>query len=216
MKYLSLLFILVFLFSCNKKDVLLPKANVSIVKDVQDHSPIYIFFKIEGKDTIAEVNRKNSIISTNWIFNIDKRLPLKLVIPEVLKLQEKKRGDSAHKNEKAENYYSYADSIGKNLAFLPFTKVFYKMESVSKNTSQLYFRKNGMIEYRGRKTYDFPKNNLRAFLDSLVINPKAEIIFSYDKNMPYEDYIQCKILVKNIADKKIPFVFINDEKEYIY
>src|SRR6188768_3228456 len=137
MKYLSLLFILVFLFSCNKKDVLLPKANISIVKDVQDHSPIYIFFKTEGKDTIAEVNRKNSIISTNWIFNIDKRLPLRLVIPEVMKLQEKKRGDSAHKNEKAENYYSYADSVGKNLAFLPFTKVFYKMESISKNTSQL-------------------------------------------------------------------------------
>ena len=216
MKYFTLI-IAFLLFSCGeKKDVLLPKANVSIVKDVQDHSPIYIFFKTEGKDTIAEVNRKNSIISTNWIFNIDKRLPLRLVIPEVMKLQEKKRGDSAHKNEKAENYYSYADSIGKNLAFLPFTKVYYKMESVSKNTSQLYFRKNGMIEYRGRKTYDFPKNNLEPFLDSLVINPKAQIIFSYDKNMPYGYYIQCKILVKTIIDKKIPFVFISEEEEFIY
>jgi len=216
MKYITVI-IAFLLFSCQeKKDVLLPKSNVSIVKDVQDHSPIYIFFKTEGKDTIAEVNRKNSIISTNWIFNIDKRLPLRLVIPEVMKLQEKKRGDSAHKNEKAENYYSYADSVGKNLAFLPFTKVFYKMESISKNTSQLYFRKNGMIEYRGRKTYDFPKNNLKPFLDSLVINPKAEIVFSYDKNMPYEDYIQCKILVKNIVDEKIPFVFISEEEEYIY
>lgn len=216
MRYLT--FVIAFLlFSCEeKKDVLLPKANVSIVKDIQDHSPIYIFFKTEGKDTIAEVNRKNSIISTNWIFNIDKRLPLKLVIPEVIKLQEKKRGDSAHKNEKAENYYSYADSIGKNLAFLPFTKVYYKMESVSKNTSQLYFRKNGMIEYRGRKTYDFPKNNLEPFLDSLVINPKAEIIFSYDKKMLYGDYIQCKVLVKTIIDKKIPFVFISEEEEYIH
>ncbi|MFB3387154.1 hypothetical protein [Flavobacterium sp. LAR06] len=216
MKYFTLI-IAFLLFSCQeKKDVLLPKANVSIVKDVQDHSPIYLFFKTEGKDTIAEVNRKNSIISTNWIFNIDKRLPLKLVIQEVIKLQEKKRGDSAHKNEKAENYYSYADSIGKNLAFLPFTKVYYKIENVSKNTSQLYFRKNGMIEYRGRKTYDFPKNNLKPFLDSLVINPKAEIIFSYDKSMLYGDYIQCKILVKNIVDEKIPFVFISEEEEYIY
>ncbi|KQX15522.1 hypothetical protein [Flavobacterium sp. Root420] len=216
MKYFSFLFI-VFLFSCEeKKDVLLPKANVSIVKNVEDHSPIYIFFKTEGKDTIVEVNRKNSIISTNWIFNIDKRLPLRLVIPEVMKLQEKKRGEKAHKNEKAENYYSYADSIGKNLAFLPFTKVYYKMENVSKNTSQLYFRKNGMIEYRGRKTYDFPKKNLEPFLDSLVINPKAQIIFSYDKNMHYEDYIQCKILVQTIIDKKIPFVFISEDEEFIF
>ncbi|TCN59693.1 hypothetical protein D0809_07195 [Flavobacterium circumlabens] len=215
MKYLFLLFI-VLLFSCGKKeDVLLPKSNVSIVKNVEDLSPIYIFFKTKGKDTIAELNRKNSIISTNWIFNIDKRLPLKMVIPEVMKLQEKKRAEKAHKNEKAENYYSYADSVGKNLAFLPFTKVYYKME-IANNRSQLYFKKNGLIQYSGRKIYDFPKNNLKPFLDSLVINPKAEIKFSYDKNMTYGDYIQCKILVKTIIDKKIPLVFINEEEEFVF
>lgn len=215
MKYITLI-IAFLLFSCGKKeDVLLPKANVSIVKDVQDHSPIYIFFKTEGKDTIADLNRKSSIISTNWIFNIDKRLPLKMVIPEVMKLQEKKRADSAHKNENAENYYSYADSIGKNLAFLPFTKVYYKME-IANNRSQLYFKKNGMIQYSGRKTYDFPKSNLKPFLDSLVINPKAQITFSYDKNMSYGDYIQSKILVKSIIDKKIPFVFINEDEEFVF
>ena len=215
MKYITLI-IAFLLFSCGKKeDVLLPKSNVSIVKDVQDHSPIYIFFKTEGKDTIADLNRKSAIISTNWIFNIDKRLPLKMVIPQVIKMQEKKRADSAHKNENAENYYSYADSIGKNLAFLPFTKVFYKME-IANNRSQLYFKKNGMIQYSGRKTYDFPKSNLKPFLDSLVINPKAQITFSYDKNMSYGDYIQSKILVKTIIDKKIPFVFINEDEEFVF
>jgi len=215
MKYVTLI-ITFLLFSCGKKeDVLLPKSNITIVKEVQDLSPIYIFFKTEGKDTIADVNRKNSIISTNWILNIDKRLPLKLVIPQVIKLQEKKRADSAHKNENAENYYSYADSVGKNLAFLPFTKVYYKME-IANNRSQLYFKKNGMIKYSGRKTYDFPKNNLKPFLDSLIINPKAEIKFSYDKNMTYGDYLQCKILVKTIADKKIPFVFINEDEEFVF
>lgn len=215
MKYVIII-IAFLLFSCGKKeDVLLPKSNVSIVKDVQDHSPIYIFFKTEGKDTIADLNRKSAIISTNWIFNIDKRLPLKMVIPQVMKMQEKKRADSAHKNENAENYYSYADSIGKNLAFLPFTKVFYKME-IANNRSQLYFKKNGMIQYSGRKTYDFPKSNLKPFLDSLVINPKAQITFSYDKNMSYGDYIQSKILVKTIIDKKIPFVFINEDEEFVF
>ena len=215
MKYVTII-IAFLLFSCGKKeDVLLPKSNVSIVKDVQDHSPIYIFFKTEGKDTIADLNRKSAIISTNWIFNIDKRLPLKMVIPQVIKMQEKKRADSAHKNENAENYYSYADSIGKNLAFLPFTKVYYKME-IANNRSQLYFKKNGMIQYSGRKTYDFPKRNLKPFLDSLVINPKAQITFSYDKNMSYGDYIQSKILVKTIIDKKIPFVFINEDEEFVF
>ena len=67
------------------------------VSNVVDHSPIYVFFRTKGKDTLAEVNRKNSIISTNWILNIDKRLPLRLVIPEVMKLQEKKRNEVPHK-----------------------------------------------------------------------------------------------------------------------
>ncbi|WP_264529818.1 hypothetical protein [Flavobacterium sp. N502540] len=215
MKYFSL-FIICLLFSCGKKeDVLLPKSNVTIVKDVEDLSPIYIFFKTEGKDTIADVNRKSSIISTNWIFNIDKRLPLKLVIPEVMKLQEKKRADSAHKNENAENYYSYADSIGKNLAFLPFTKVYYKME-IANNRSQLYFKKNGMIQYSGRKTYDFPKNDLPKFLDSLIINPKAQITFSFDKNISYGEYIQYKTFLEKLELKQKSLVFINKEEEFVF
>ena len=82
---------------------MLQKSNVTIVSDVKDLSPIYIFFRNKGKDTLAEVNRKNSIITTNWILNIDRRLPLRLVIPEVMKLQEKKRSEIAHKNELAEN-----------------------------------------------------------------------------------------------------------------
>ena len=140
MKYFALS-IICLLFSCGKKqDVLLPKSNITIVKDVQDHSPIYIFFKVNGKDTIADFNRKSTIISTNWIFNIDKRLPLKFVIPQVIKMQEKKRADSAHKNENAENYYSYADSVAKNLAFVPFTKVYYKMEKPTTGSFVVYFK----------------------------------------------------------------------------
>ena len=206
---------MVFLFSCGeKKDVLLPKASTTIVKDVQDHSPIYIFFKTEGKDTIADVNRKNSIISTNWIFNIDKRLPLKLVIPEVMKLQEKKRGDSAHKNEKAENYYSYADSIGKNLAFLPFTKVYYTMEKPNNiNDGYVYFKKGGRIEFF--EQYDFPKDRLEDLLNNLSTEHESEIIFSFDKNMSYDEYIRNKILIEELKISKKE-IWINHEKEFIY
>jgi hypothetical protein len=65
-------------------------------------SPIYIFLE-QRKDTLAEVNRKNSIISTNWILNVDKRLPLRLVIPEIMKLQQKKREEKkAHKMKSRE------------------------------------------------------------------------------------------------------------------
>ena len=118
MKYFSLIVFLI-LLSCGKKEKMeLAKANVSVVKNVDDLSPIYLFFRTKEKDTLVEVNTNSSIITTNWIINVDKRLPLRIAIPEIMKLQEKKRKEKAHKNELAQNYYSYADSIGKNLAYI--------------------------------------------------------------------------------------------------
>ncbi|QGK74662.1 hypothetical protein [Flavobacterium sp. SLB02] len=207
MKYFTLI-IAFLLFSCEKKeDVLLPKSNVSIVKDVQDHSPIYIFFKTEGKDTITDVNRKNSIISTNWILNIDKRLPLKLVIPEVIKLQEKKRADSAHKNENAQNYYSYADSIGKNLAFLPFTKVYYKTEKPKSEGLVVFFKKNQTVEVNNQV---LKKEELLNYIASLDFAIKPKMQFCFDKDMTYGSYIQDKILVQKLES------FAEVSEEYIF
>lgn len=204
MKYYTLIIALL-LFSCEKKeDVLLPKSNVTIVKDVQDHSPIYIFFKTEGKDTIADVNRKNSIISTNWLFNIDRRLPLKLVIPEVIKLQEKKRADSAHKNENAENYYSYADSVGKNLSFLPFTKVYYKTAKPKSEGLVVFFKKNETVEVNNQVLKKEELLNYIASLD-FAVQPKMQICF--DKNMSFDAYIQNKILVQKLES----FAMVNEE-----
>jgi len=209
MKYFILIIVCLF-FSCGKKeDVLLPKSNVTIVKDVQDLSPIYIFFKIEEKDTIAEVNRKNSIISTNWIFNVDKRLPLRLVIPEVIKLQEKKRGEKAHKNEKAENYYSYADSVGKNLAFLPFTKVYYKMEKPNKENFVFHFRKGKKQVLMGNKEIEVSK--ILQYFYSIKFERVPDVVFLFDKEMSYEEYIQHKILVQKYVSynlDKLPVEFI--------
>jgi len=199
------------LFSCGKKeDVLLPKSNISIVKDVQDHSPIYIFFKKEGKDTIADLNRKSAIISTNWILNIDKRLPLKVVIPQVIKMQEKKRNEKMHQNEESENYYSYADSIGKNLAFLPFTKVFYKMEKPSRENFVVYFRKGKKQVFMGNKEIQI--SNILKYFYSIKFQSVPDLVFFFDKNMSYEEYIQYKILLQkdvtyNLDKLPVEFIF---------
>ncbi len=210
MKYFPLL-IIVLLFSCGKKeDVLLPKSNVSIVKDVQDHSPIYIFFKVDGKDTIADLNRKSAIISTNWIFNVDKRLPLKLVIPEVIKMQEKKRNEKMHQNEESENYYSYADSIGKNLAFLPFTKVFYKMEKPTAGSFVVYFKKGKKQVFMANQEIKISEI-LKQFY-SIKFERVPDLVFLFDKDMSYEEYIQYKILLQkevtyNLDILPVEFIF---------
>ncbi|PIF62472.1 MULTISPECIES: hypothetical protein [unclassified Flavobacterium] len=206
MKYFTLI-VLFTLFSCgNKEDILLPKANTTIVKNVDDLSPIYIFFRTKGKDTLAEVNRKNSIISTNWILNVDKRLPLRLAIPEIMKLQEKKRTEKAHKNEKAENYYSYADTIGKNLAFIPFTNVYYKLEK-SKSGIVVFFAKNNEILV---DSIEVKREELLTYLNRLPSNTLNQYVFCFDKNLTFGGYIQNKIFIESLK------VEMKSTQEFIY
>lgn len=208
MKYLSVAIVFL-LFSCgNKEDILLPKSNKTVVSDVLDHSPIYVFFRTKGKDTLAEVNRKNSIITTNWIFNIDKRLPLRIVIPEVMKLQEKKRKEKAHKNEKAENFYAYADSIGKNMAFIPFTKVYYKMDKPLNEGLVFYFKKEtDLVLVNDAK---IKKSEILNYVNSFNFENNPKIVLVFDKNMSFEDYLQTKISIAELDTfkKEVPQEFI--------
>jgi hypothetical protein len=211
MKYFSLIIVLFFLSCGNKEDILLPKADTTIVSDVTDHSPIYIFFRTEEKDTLAEVNRKNSIITTNWIFNIDKRLPLRIVIPEVMKLQDKKRQEKAHKNEKAENYYSYADSIKENMAFIPFTKVYYSIGKPKKDDFVIYFKKGSdLVSLNGKYV---KKTDLLQEFFSIQFILKPRIVIQFDKNMSYGEYIENKVLLR-----KFDLYSVNpiSQKEFIF
>jgi len=199
------------LLSCQDKEVLLPLAGETVVADVQDHSPIYFFYKTEEKDTLIEVNRKNSISSTNWLFNIDKRLPLRLVIPEIKKLQNKKEG-SMHKSETSENYFTYTDTTKKSMAFLSFTKLRYKFEKPDANLSIITFDENNLVRYRDEV---FSKEQLAVFLnDSLKEVPKT-IIFCFSKNLSFGKYIQDKLFLKNLVITK-KGIAINQNKEYIY
>lgn len=182
------------MLSCEgNKEIQLPKADNTIVADVQEHSPIYIFFKIEGKDTIAEVNRKNSISSTNWIFNIDKRLPLHLVIPELIKLQAKKEG-SMHKSEASKNYFSYANDVKKTMAFMPFTLVKFLMEK-PKTGAVVYFTKNNKVFV---DDVAVQKDSLENYLDKLPEAKYHNINFCFDKNSTFDSYIKNQMIIRSM------------------
>lgn len=194
MKYFNLIILLAFI-SCGKEQtILLPKSNVSLVKEVEDLSPVYIFFETNDKDTLADVNRKNTIISTNWVFNIDKRLPLRIAIPEIMKLQDKKRKDSAHKNEAAQNYYTYTDSVAKNLAFLPFTEVYYKLEK-PKFGVRLFFDKNNRVWVND---ITVEKEKLQEYLAHLPSDKPNKFQLCFDREMTFDTYIQNRIYLKSI------------------
>lgn len=204
-KYLGLI-IASALFSCEgNKEIELPKADKTIVADVQEHSPIYIFFKVEGKDTIADVNRKNSIVSTNWIFNIDKRLPLRLVVPELIKLQAKKEG-SMHKNEAAENFFSYANDVKKTMSFLPFTRVKYTLGK-PKTGLIVYFTKNNKVLVNN---VGIQKDSLEVYLNKMADINYHDINFCYDKNDSFGEYFKNVILVRSLE------IEVVKPEEFIY
>lgn len=206
MKYFTLIF-LFFMFSCGEKEsVQLPLFNVTIVEKVTDLTPVYIFFKVIGKDTIADVNRKNTIISTNWVFNIDKRLPLKLVIPQVMKLQEKKRKDSDYKNELAQNYYTYMDSVKKNLAFISFEKVYYKMEKPSSGV-KIYFDKGNVISVNDSIVV---RENIEKYLNNLPSDKPNQYMFGFSKDLDFGTYVQDKIFIESLKLEG------KSEEEFIY
>jgi len=218
------------LLSCDKKDVQLPKTDKTVVKELLDHSPVYLFFDTNGTDTLVEVNRRNTIGSTNWVFNIDKRLPLKLVIPEVMQLQEKKQS-SSHNREDSMTLYSYSDSIGSNLAFLPFTDVKYFFDNefskfYIKRNVELYmpyhnftinFNKNNQITIDGNEMErsELP-NFIKEFSDFMSEGKTTILHLNFDSSLTYEQYIQNKILVWEITDERIQlssYEFIYDPKK---
>jgi len=205
------------LLSCNKKDVQLPKASQTMIKDLVDHSPVYLFFDTNGTDTLVEVNRKNTISSTNWVFNIDKRLPLKLVIPEVMQLQEKKKS-SSHNREDSMTLFSYADSIGSNLAFMPFTDVTYQFETEKsqafiKKNAALYattnaisveFHKNNQLKIDGKW---LTKTDFTTFLKNYetLVSEENKIVLhlNFDSQLLFQDYIQYKVFAWQLTNSKV-------------
>jgi hypothetical protein len=191
MKKIVILISLLSLFSCEDKPVLLPQVDHTILAKIEDHSPIYMFFKTDGKDTLVDVNRRNSISSTNWVFNIDKRLPLRLVVPEVIKLQAKKEG-SAHKSAASENYFSYSDSIQKQLAFIPFTKLTFTLEQ-PKYGVNIYFAKNSTVFVNAMEVN---KEDLKTYLSHLPTDKPLKFNYCFDKNSSYGSFVKELVFAK--------------------
>ena len=104
------------IFSCTKQTVKIPTLSVKGLQEIHNHSQVWFFFDIKNNDTIANLNRKNTISTTHWIFNIDNRLPLKAIIPSIIKLQYK-HANGMHSKKGMHNYFSYADTISDKLSF---------------------------------------------------------------------------------------------------
>lgn len=177
-------------FSCGKREVLLPQVSESKLQtEVNDYSAIYIFFdEVTQK---AELNKNNLISTTNWIFNVDRRLTLGDVVPKIIDLQQKRKKSSFHNNPNAQNFFSVADMSDKKLKFLEFTKIEFLQNFETKQLSDEILTAENL-------------NSLSKNIENRKTNI-SEMIF-LEKDILFQDFI---LFLQKIQEEKIVLQKIN-------
>lgn len=225
MRYFFILLFPFLILSCAKKELKIPTLAEKGIQEIHNHSQVWLFLTVENNDTIATVNRKNTISTTHWIFNIDKHLPLKAIIPSIINLQDK-HANSLHSKEGMHNYFSYSDTISKKLSFLEFDSVYFKTDSIlSKN----YIKKNNSnyIDYNNIhlifnlnnvwindtkiEKLNF-KNTLLKYIDFSSEGKKTMLHLNFNDQLSYQDYLFYKTMIHNfdtntILTNQIEFIF---------
>ncbi|MDX1774349.1 hypothetical protein [Oceanihabitans sediminis] len=224
MKYLFYIFLFIFITTCGgDKVILLPEVNHSEVTEVLDISPAYIFYD-ETKPDSLELNRKNLISTTNWLVNVDKRLTLEQVIPQITYLQNKKK-DSNHKKEGVKNYYTCSDTSIKNLGFLEFTDVNYitdvdayennsPIEKDMKHITISFFDEQisiqELLNAKEIRNTTLKNSFLEEELNKIQQdNAKTKIDLMFHSELTFQDYISAKSKVSRIKSEAI--AINNDE-----
>ncbi|MEL0645560.1 hypothetical protein V6251_14295 [Olleya sp. Ti.3.14] len=199
--------VLFLFFSCgNEKVIQLPEIQNAEITQILDVSPAYIFYD-ETKQDSVELNRKNLIISTNWLVNVDKRLTLEQALPSIIKLQEKKRNATMHKNEKARNYYTCNDTSIKNLGFIDFTEVVYLHENEEGISNSSKNEDNKIIDIMcfsldkikisiDNKTILSDYSQLKKLLQTEINQEGSYIVLGFKKTLLFQDYISLKSIIK--------------------
>lgn len=222
----KLLLILPFIiFSCAKQEVKLPTLSIEGLQEIHNHSQVWFFFEIKNNDTIANLNRKNTISTTHWIFNIDGRLPLKAIVPSIIKLQDK-HANSLHSKEGMHNYFSYADTISDKLSFFEFDKTVFKTDSVLskyyiKTNSETYKNYNNInLTLNPNNTWinDAKMENgeltstLLEFIDFSSEGKQTMLHLNFNENLLYKDYLAYSAMLKTLV---APHILI-DHIEFIF
>ncbi len=213
-----ILLVIILLFSCNKKTVLLPETDTKEITEILDVSPIYIFYDKTKPDS-TDFNRKNMISTTNWLVNIDKRLTLKQILPHLQYLQEKRSKDGMHKNENAKNYFTCFNPETQNLAFIEFTNIAFHDKSSEKYSSENsividFNTDNEIIILNPNTNKIILKTEADYLLNSIeeVVTLGNIIYLNFNKNLSFQDYITYKSLLLHLDINNV--TLSNDE--FIY
>ncbi|MCF6212762.1 MAG: hypothetical protein L3J45_01920 [Flavobacteriaceae bacterium] len=195
MKYIPVIFLCFIILSCNKQTVKLPQIHTEAVNEVYNNSQVWIFYSVTNNDTLAVLNKNNSISTTHWLFNIDKKLQLKQLYKPLSTMLAKRQKKSPHHVDGMRNYFTFADTLDKRNKFLPFkTKtIVYKVPN-AKDTSTLniiFYPK--YFQFKDR-TYNYHQ------LDSVLQNQHSwhKTHFFYQDQISYPEYLKIKALIYHL------------------
>lgn len=224
MRKLTLILLTFLMIGCAKKELKIPTLAEKGIQELHNHSQVWLFFEVKDNDTLAVVNRKNTISTTHWIYNIDKRLPLKAIIPSIVNLQDK-HANSMHSEKGMFDYFSYSDTISKKLSFLKFDGVtFQTIDGMPKNSEenaakyqnyhniQLVFNQNSvLVDSVGTDQSNF-KNELMALLKLPSEGKKQMLHLNFNGNLLYQDYLFYRTIIHNLSNENI----IINKNEFIF
>lgn len=210
-------FLIVFVSGCRKQEVQLPLIEIGGITEIQNHSSIWIFYKEQNGDASAILNKNNKIINTHWIFNIDKRLSMKAIVPHLIDLQENRDKDSMHKKGDMLSYFSYADTSLNQISLTPFPPVAFTTEEeefdnleVIEDTYLSVLEISDEFLKLNDKTIDLQQ--LKSALDALQKDNKVNnslVRIKYNEQTTYQSYLRTKVYLttNNIATLPVEYMF---------
>lgn len=205
----NLIFLLSFFFlfnSCKKKTIQLPQVAVPGISDIYNHSQIWVFYKQDKDEIKAEINKNNTISTTHWIINIDKRLTLSSVVPALNMIKAKRAKKSVHSAEGMNNYLTYSNIQDNKIAMFSMDGIQYMMlpkseihEIINKESCKhtIEFDQN-FIHIDGEKiqTKDWDKPKLESITDGCL-----QLIFN--ENITYQQYMEYRLQISSVLSDKV-------------
>ncbi len=192
---LILLFFLI-LGSCTNKTIQLPQIAISGESEIQNHSQIWVFYKYDKDKIKAEINKNNTISTTHWIINMDKRLPLNEVIPVFQMIKAKRAKKSIHSAEGMKDYVSYSDTSNNKIALFSIDSIQY---IILKKSEIIQIEKEKQCDYViefskesikiNQKEYSLDKWN-KSVLDSLSLGC---VQLQFDEKLTYQKYLSYRL-----------------------
>lgn len=214
LKKILFIFLVILLFSCKKQSIELPLIAINGESDVYNYSQIWVFYN-SGEDKIkAEINKNNTISTTHWIINADKRLPMSEMLTVMGMVHNKRGKKSIHSSEGMHNYLSYANVKSKKIQLYKVDSIqFFIVDSLAAQNIISAYRETEHILKISTDYFEFNQVPFKIdifnqkFFDT--ISPKNVRLF-VDENMTYQFYLEKRLQLNTFLKSEIKI----DSTEY--